>query len=505
MKVSVKDFGPIIEGTVDLKPLTIFVGPSNSGKSYMAMMVYSLMKTFSSDPVFPGAFHSTGSGRTRRQGVRRLFPRSGLPIGPGVRDAFDEWLGGWDPHSGVELGSLPPEVRGFANRVAHDAIGELGPVFNNELLRCHGPIYRLVRNEATADRLRVSLEQDEPRLAVDFVSDSSSSNIGMSEQTVDISGLKFEDSHQSIMRMIGPIGLSRLPSSPDRDLSYFDLILMMLGSVAARLFEKFPADCFYLPAARSGIAQGHKAIASMLVRRSSLAAIQPLAVPTLSGIVTDFMGSLLTMEPGARQSLESSSELDAAVRFLEQRVVQGEVGIEQTPEAPYPEIYYEPLTGIGRLPFHRTSSMVSELGPVILFLKHLVASGDLVILEEPESHLHPAAQRQMARGIVRLVNAGVKVLITTHSDFFLGQINNLLRLSYASKRWIREHDFQPEDCLRHDQVAAYRFNWDWDRGGSVVNELEIRNDVGIDENELLEAVDSLYEETLLVQRIRVKQ
>jgi predicted ATPase len=78
--------------------------------------------------------------------------------------------------------------------------------------------------------------------------------------------------------------------------------------------------------------------------------------------------------------------------------------------------------------------MVSELAPVILFLKYLVRPGDLVILEEPESHLHPASQRQMARGIARLVNAGVRVIITTHSDYFIGQVNNLLKLSRASRQ-----------------------------------------------------------------------
>ena len=50
LKISVKDFGPIIEGTVDLKPLTLFVGPSNAGKSYLAMLIYSLMQ--SSDASF---------------------------------------------------------------------------------------------------------------------------------------------------------------------------------------------------------------------------------------------------------------------------------------------------------------------------------------------------------------------------------------------------------------------------------------------------------------------
>ena len=46
LTISVKNFGPIAEGSVDLKPLTIFVGPSNTGKSYMATAVYAVSKAF---------------------------------------------------------------------------------------------------------------------------------------------------------------------------------------------------------------------------------------------------------------------------------------------------------------------------------------------------------------------------------------------------------------------------------------------------------------------------
>ena len=46
LTISVKNFGPIAEGSVDLKPLTIFVGPSNTGKSYMATAVYAVMQGF---------------------------------------------------------------------------------------------------------------------------------------------------------------------------------------------------------------------------------------------------------------------------------------------------------------------------------------------------------------------------------------------------------------------------------------------------------------------------
>lgn len=75
------------------------------------------------------------------------------------------------------------------------------------------------------------------------------------------------------------------------------------------------------------------------------------------------------------------------------------------------------------------SSMVSELAPVVLCLQQTVREGDVLIIEEPESHLHPAIQTEFAKVLARIVKAGVRVIITTHSDWFLEQIGNLMRIS----------------------------------------------------------------------------
>jgi len=45
LKLEIKDFGPISSGKIDLKPLTIFVGPNNSGKSYAALLIHSIFKS----------------------------------------------------------------------------------------------------------------------------------------------------------------------------------------------------------------------------------------------------------------------------------------------------------------------------------------------------------------------------------------------------------------------------------------------------------------------------
>ena len=42
VEIAVKNFGPIAEANIDLRPLTVFVGPSNTGKTYFATLVYAL-------------------------------------------------------------------------------------------------------------------------------------------------------------------------------------------------------------------------------------------------------------------------------------------------------------------------------------------------------------------------------------------------------------------------------------------------------------------------------
>ena len=57
LTLSVKNFGPIYSAEVELRPLTVFVGPSNTGKSYLAILIYALHKFFSPRTMSLSLFH----------------------------------------------------------------------------------------------------------------------------------------------------------------------------------------------------------------------------------------------------------------------------------------------------------------------------------------------------------------------------------------------------------------------------------------------------------------
>ena len=53
--INVKNFGPIEKAEIDLRPLTVFVGESNTGKTYLAALIYALHKHFDGVPQLPWA------------------------------------------------------------------------------------------------------------------------------------------------------------------------------------------------------------------------------------------------------------------------------------------------------------------------------------------------------------------------------------------------------------------------------------------------------------------
>ena len=81
------------------------------------------------------------------------------------------------------------------------------------------------------------------------------------------------------------------------------------------------------------------------------------------------------------------------------------------------------------IPLHTASSSVRGLSDLYFFLRHAARKNQLLIIGEPESHLDTFNQIQFARLLARAVHAGLKVLITTHSDYIVKEINNLLMLS----------------------------------------------------------------------------
>jgi len=83
------------------------------------------------------------------------------------------------------------------------------------------------------------------------------------------------------------------------------------------------------------------------------------------------------------------------------------------------------------------------------------------MIDEPELSLHTDNQRLVARVLVQLINAGLKVIVSTHSDYFVRELNNLIMLnqSFSQVGILRKrYGYAKTEVLDSKQVSAYLFD-----------------------------------------------
>ena len=80
------------------------------------------------------------------------------------------------------------------------------------------------------------------------------------------------------------------------------------------------------------------------------------------------------------------------------------------------------------LPISAAASSIKELAPLYMLLDKYPARQLSILFEEPEAHLHPQKQVDIADFVIRAVNKGTHMQITTHSDYFLRRLNDRIFL-----------------------------------------------------------------------------
>ena len=134
-------------------------------------------------------------------------------------------------------------------------------------------------------------------------------------------------------------------------------------------------------------------------------------------------------------------------------IVGGEYAITQNDL-----LYYTPKGTKQRLTMDRSSSAVRSLLYLNFYLHCVAEKGDLLMVDEPELSLHPENQRRIARLFGRLANIGVKVFITTHSDYIVKELNTLIMLNHDTphlKRVAGENGYRDGELIKADQVKVY--------------------------------------------------
>ncbi len=224
---------------------------------------------------------------------------------------------------------------------------------------------------------------------------------------------------------------------------------------------------FLMPAERSGL---HLFFRELSTRRTALLHHASKEKINITELLRDVIHSRYALpiahyinwlnDMPERQKLKPGGLHDYA-ELLKRKLVGGAYRVDSRSGTVEFKPYQPKRNGIKTnfMGLHMTSSMVKSLFGLWFYLENQATRGSVLMIDKPELNIHPVNQREIARLLARLVNAGLNIVISTHSDYIVREFNSLIMLSRDKDQKLQKrHKYNQEEILRPEQVGAYLYS-----------------------------------------------
>ena len=461
--LDVENFGPIAEAkNIEFRPMTVFVGPSNTGKSYLAMLLHAMLQGRRE--------YDFWSFAERRQSKKLIENHRIVTELANWKKLKDSRIGGSNDHGYIEvpLHELPTEVQKDLHRFT-------AAIVNQQSASIRRSIREYFEVDADKDLVLNQVSSVEaPSVELRVYPEATKSNRGIEfyADTYEYELPRFIMSEQAY-ESLDWIGVDK-GSEVALDFALDDLAMNAIRDFFPNLTSN------YLPASRTGIMVSHATITDRIIANASRIPTDGLEVVPFRRIHGEFLRKINAIGGRARSECQPNLPGHSLALNLEGSILDGAIAVERDTFG-LPRFIYE--RGGFRCPLFGASSMVTELAPLVLFLRNYLSAGDLLIFEEPESHLHPRAQQLLAGMLTLMVRSGFRVLITTHSDYFVEQLGIFCNASFLPSnvraRSLRcfGDEIDAGLFLSENEVGVYGFGQGERDAGTVVTEIPFDDEV----------------------------
>ena len=434
MRISIKNFGPIREANIRIAPLTLFVGPSNTGKSYMAKVISAA--------------------------IGSVWAANPIP---------------YKEDDGIDLSFITNKNLGKEEKKL-----EMEKHFSQWAENARREWEKYVG--FFFDKQGENIAQDKNMSAI-VSSDDGSTFINLR---------KSQDDKIKAKCLPGLVKMAEVifENSPYLDREKKHVEIFAQGKIHERFFssvcDNLSSSIYYLPASRGGVMQSYRAITDE--------ALKPRGQND-SRMISGILGAFVQQLTGIQKSEHGDNEIKTINKILVRKILGGRINVKFASGAP--DFCYVMGDEKGELTMNDVSAAVAELAPLSIFIRHHLCRNNILIFEEPETGLHPEGQREIADIMVRLANAGVFVLATTHSDTVLEQIGNAIRASQfnniAEGKKLLGRNRQP---LALENAAVYDFGKQSKHEGTIVKEVLFAPVTGVLTKDHMKVAHELYDQTV---------
>lgn len=395
----VEDFGKIKQANIEVSPLTLIVGDNNSGKSYLLSLLWGLYSAGHDSFLFRNL------EELRIEGYKEIYSEIKNMIEASRKE--------------IEL-EVKFNLDGFI-KVLNAVFEKRKDIFVQGIFNYEGISIGKMKVEILKEQI-FTIKSNYDGKYLHFSYRSERRNIGFNEKLQD----------DFIVRMM-----------------IQDILSWIINPKKSQMGK----NIIYLPAARTGFMLA-KDIINKVGRRAAYDVMDEEEIEEtqdMQPFTKPIMQFLDTLED---LSIDNEGLYVEIAEWMESVMAHGNIQYSQTNRK---EIRYIPNGEKESLPLRATSAVVTELAPLAMLLKYKKRI-DTICYEEPEMCLHPQLQQEMGRLLIRLVNGGIPVIATTHSDIIIQHINNMCRLAEMGcpHELLEKLRMSQEDAIDVNKVAVYQ-------------------------------------------------
>lgn len=436
-KFTFRNLGPVKKGSLELGDLTIIAGPNNAGKTYVAYSLYGLLSSFQ-DTFNPDAQNKHGFAKLAHllektsmlgwiTGHHQKHGKIDLPI-----KFFTRRQKGW-PTAVIKMDDLEKFMMQVKDVMCEEFSKEVPDFFSAH--KAYFPKSKISLGIEFCITDIIPAEESWGHLPIESKMDRSKKQIALTIKTPENSGEKWTDFIKG----------------------YF--IGYLVGAIIPDVFV-LPAERLSIPIFYKELDFARNHVVDAIQRpgqtQSSTRALRRRAVSRYARPVkdhVDYVRDLIEIQK-KNSTLAKNKLLFDSIKDI----IGGYYRVEADDM-----IYFIPEQQRGntnKIPLHLASEATRGLAGIYFYMRHVAKAGQLLVIDEPEAHLDTAAQIKMARLLARCVNAGIRVMITTHSDYILKEFNNLIMLSQNFPKkasFFKEYagEYSSKDYLNRKSVHAY--------------------------------------------------